>query len=131
VPAARRGFAGDRPRLCRRGPRPARAAGAAAAPLMRAPTPIALALVLSVGVVGSVSAAAGRRPATHTRAGQASTAARILYSSDWSGTGEIYAVDPSARSTPGQLTFGRAPGCGVAACAYAGEVPSPDGRLVL
>lgn len=56
---------------------------------------------------------------------------RLLYASDWSGTGEIYAADPSGRHPTGQVTFGRAPACAQAACGYADPVPSPNGRFAL
>lgn len=62
--------------------------------------------------------------------------ARILYSSDWSGVSEIYAVDPAGRLPVAQLTFGRPPGCDDAhvlplACGYTAPLSSPDGRLLL
>lgn len=57
---------------------------------------------------------------------------RILYASDWSGTSQIYAVDPSGRRATGQLTFGRAPACLPGnPCGFAAPSPSPDGRRVL
>jgi Tol biopolymer transport system component len=59
------------------------------------------------------------------------TAARILYSSDWSGTSEIYAADPSGGHAIAQLTFGRAPTCFQAGCGYGVLGASPDGRLIL
>jgi hypothetical protein len=59
-------------------------------------------------------------------------APRILYSSDWSGTNEIYSVDPSGRLPTGQLTFGLAPACGTGApCGFSDPQPSPDGRHIL
>ena len=56
---------------------------------------------------------------------------RILYTSDWAGTRQIYAIDPSAKEQVGQVTFGRAPACGPSVCAYGDPVPSPDGSRVL
>ena len=54
---------------------------------------------------------------------------RILYASDWTGTMEIFAADPSGR-TVGQLTFARPAGTcfAPAACGYTRPQPSPDGR---
>jgi Tol biopolymer transport system component len=61
-----------------------------------------------------------------------SAAPRILYSSDWSGTWQIYAADPSGRRARGQLTFGRAPAClPDNPCGYVAPVPSPDGRRIV
>ena len=50
--------------------------------------------------------------------------------SDWSGTSELYAVDPSGGRVTAQLTFGRAPTC-AQACGYRDAVPSPNGRFIL
>jgi Tol biopolymer transport system component len=64
----------------------------------------------------------------HSAAG----APRILYSSDWSGIGQIYAADPAGKQPTAQITFGRAPACGKADwCGYSDPTPSPDGRYVL
>jgi Tol biopolymer transport system component len=57
--------------------------------------------------------------------------ARLLFQSDWSGTSEIYAADPSGRQPMVQVTFGRAPTCVQVGCGYTGAVLSPDGRLIL
>jgi Tol biopolymer transport system component len=91
-------------------------------------------------LIGTVSAAGilGLIP-TATGAGHETTVAqsdnRIVYSSDWSGHSEIYAVDPSGRLPVAQLTFGRPPGCHDAlkllACGYTDPLPSPDGRWLL
>ena len=57
---------------------------------------------------------------------------RILYSSDWSGTGQIYAVDPSRRKGTAQLTFGRAPACAPGSpCGYTSPIVSPNGRRLI
>jgi len=58
---------------------------------------------------------------------------RILYASDWTGTMEIFAADPSGRAPLGQLTFARAGGAcySPAACGYARPQPSPDGRWLV
>lgn len=54
---------------------------------------------------------------------------RILYASDWAGTMEIFAADPSGRVV-GRLTFARPEGVcsSPAACGYVRPQPSPDGR---
>jgi hypothetical protein len=62
---------------------------------------------------------------------QPSGAPRILYSSDRSGTSEIYAVDPSGRQPTGQLTFGQPAGCGPIGCGYRDASQSPDGSRLL
>jgi len=61
----------------------------------------------------------------------AARAPRILYSSDWSGTSQIYAVDPSRRAATGQITFGRAPACPrdpERPCGFRAPTLSPDNR---
>ena len=72
---------------------------------------LVIALLASLAADGSSSAV-----------GAAAGGPRILYASDWSGHTQIYAVDPTRRAEPAQLTFGR------------GEafhpVPSPNGRRV-
>jgi hypothetical protein len=60
-----------------------------------------------------------------------SSAFRVVYVSDWSGTGEVYAVDPSGGHPTAQLTFGRAPTCAQVGCGYSYLGPSPDGRFIL
>jgi Tol biopolymer transport system component len=66
-----------------------------------------------------------------TNAASSSGAFRILYTSDWSGTTEIYAADPSGAHPVAQLTFGRAPTCSQAGCGYSVLGQSPDGRFIL
>jgi Tol biopolymer transport system component len=84
---------------------------------------------LSVGLIAVCIAAlvviAGR-PAT-----AATQPAWLLYRSDWSGTSQIYSVDPTGKRPAAQLTSGRPPACGEAACGYGDPVPSPDGRALL
>jgi Tol biopolymer transport system component len=70
---------------------------------------------LSIGVLGLVPTATG----THLAGSIALGAPRILYSSDWSGTSEIYSVDPSGRTPTALITSGARPN------------PSPDGRHLL
>jgi Tol biopolymer transport system component len=60
-----------------------------------------------------------------------SGSSRLLFTSDWSGTSEIYAADPSGAHRTAQLTFGRAPTCVQAGCGYAILGPSPNGRFLL
>lgn len=89
------------------------------------------AALLTIGVlgVGSVGASAhllgrgDRKPPV--------VAPRVLYTSDWSGTSEIYAVDPSGKAPPGQLTFGRASACVQSECGYFSPAVSPDGSRLL
>jgi Tol biopolymer transport system component len=73
--------------------------------------------------------AAGARSISHGLQG----GLRILYASDWTGTMEIFAADPSGRAPLGQLTFARAEGAcySPAACGYARPQPSPDGRWLV
>jgi Tol biopolymer transport system component len=56
---------------------------------------------------------------------------RIMFTSDWTGSYEIYAADPSGARPTAQLTFGRAPTCAETGCGYADLGLSPDGRFVL
>jgi Tol biopolymer transport system component len=91
--------------------------------------------VAHLPVVGLLAAAAAvllfaaSGPAAGSRA--SSGAFRILYVSDWSGTGEVYAVDPSGGHPTAQLTFGRAPTCAQVGCGYSYLGSSPDGRFIL
>jgi hypothetical protein len=62
------------------------------------PVVFGAALVLAAGLP---AASPARTPAAASPGGF-----RILYSSDWSGTNEIYAADPSGRHPIAQLTFG-------------------------
>jgi Tol biopolymer transport system component len=85
-----------------------------------------VALAAALAGLGAVGSAPGSG-----NAGQA-PGLRILYSSDWSGTREIYAVDPSGRSPVAQLTFGRPAGCTRDLnCGFSEPEPSPDGRHLL
>jgi Tol biopolymer transport system component len=79
--------------------------------------------LLVASIVPSAEAESSRASAT--------AAPRLLYASDWSGSYQIYAVNPSRRRAPGQLTFGRAPACRPTnPCGFIDPVPSPDGRFV-
>jgi Tol biopolymer transport system component len=56
---------------------------------------------------------------------------RILYVSDWSGSYEIYALDPTT-GRRGQLTLGRTAGCvATSPCGFVAPMPWPDGRRIL
>jgi WD40 repeat protein len=85
-------------------------------------------LLLSVLVAGAdgPTRAAASSSAAVARAGSP----RLLYTGDWSGSREIYAVDPSQVGSIAQVTFGQEPSCDplAAACGFADVVPSPDGR---
>jgi WD40 repeat protein len=85
---------------------------------------------LAIGVVGLVPMASGAHPKAKP---PARGAPRIVYSSGWSGSSEIYAVDPSGRLPTAQLTFGPAPACrtGGPPCGFTDPGPSPDGRHLL
>jgi Tol biopolymer transport system component len=80
---------------------------------------VKLALSLAALVVALVGARSSESSLVRSANAKPSSF-RILYSSDWSGTTQIYAVDPSGRSPTGQLTFGSAGGVAPS--------PSPDGR---
>lgn len=58
---------------------------------------------------------------------------RVLYASDWTGTMEIFAADPSGRAAVGELTFARpdARCFSAAACGFTRPQPSPDGRRLV
>jgi Tol biopolymer transport system component len=82
-----------------------------------------LASFASLGHAGPSSSAVG--------AATAPTPPRILYSSDWTGRTEIFALDPAHRKPLGQVTVGgRACGGGVLACGFAHPMPSPDGKRI-
>jgi hypothetical protein len=72
-------------------------------------------------VIAAPSAEAGR-------AKGAPSGLRVLYASDWSGTMQIYAADPTGRSPVKQVTFARPEGpCDAAAgCGYTRPQPSPN-----
>ena len=70
-----------------------------------------------------------------TAPAQAAGSFRLLFRSDWSGTSEVYAADPSGASPTAEVTLGFSPSCGPAGCnyddAYFGRaVPSRDGKLI-
>ncbi|HEX6664361.1 MAG TPA: hypothetical protein VF025_11855 [Gaiellaceae bacterium] len=81
-----------------------------------------LLLVLIVALSGPPTAVAGPG------------AARILYSSDWSGQTQIFAVDPFGRRPLAQLTFQRVPPCNPGSwaitCGLIDPLPAPDGRHI-
>jgi Tol biopolymer transport system component len=86
------------------------------------PIVVLVAAIVCFGSAGSATGG-GRQPGVTPR---------ILYASDWSGTSEIYSVDPSGRTPIAQLTFGPAPAChGGAPCGFIAPNPSPDGRHLL
>jgi len=77
-----------------------------------------------------VASAALASPLPAERNADAKT--RILYSGDWTGRSQIFAVDPAGRAPLGQVTFGRTTGdCGPIACGFFAPTPSPDGRWLL
>jgi hypothetical protein len=63
----------------------------------------------------------------------ANAASRIYYASDWSGSMEIYAVDPARRAPPAEITFGLPVACTqlLIPCGFRDPQPSPDGRHLL
>lgn len=79
-----------------------------------------------------VLAGASALPAGAATAAVARGPSRILYSSDWLGPTQIFAVDPSSRMPLAQLTFDRNFGCKYTtfACGFTDPVPSPNGRRV-
>jgi Tol biopolymer transport system component len=89
--------------------------------------------VLRLAVSGVLACAFGLAGGASTGAASpaGSGSFRLLFGSDWSGTSEIYAADPSGARPTAQLTFGRAPACGQTGCGYADLGPSPDGRFIL
>jgi Tol biopolymer transport system component len=60
------------------------------------------------------------------------SSARLLYTGDWSGSREIYSVDPRHTGAIAQVTSGHESSCDplVIACGFSNVVPSPDGRHV-
>jgi hypothetical protein len=71
-----------------------------------------------------------------TAPAQAAGELRLMFQSDWSGTSEVYAADPSGESPTAQATFGFVPSCGPSGCdfgdaSFGDVVPSPSGRLIL
>jgi hypothetical protein len=60
-------------------------------------------------------------------------AGRLLYASDWSGSLEIYAVDPAKKTAPAEITYGLPHACKqlLLACGFRDPLPSPNGRYLL
>ena len=95
--------------------------------MTKAPFFVFLLLVSGTFAVGN--------PAAHSSQASriAPTAApRLLYTSDWSGSTEVYSVDPARAGTIAQITFGHDRSCDPHAgtCGFSDPVPSPDGRYV-
>ncbi len=62
-------------------------------------------------------------------------AARILYVSDWSGSDQIYSIDPAHPGSVAQITFGVPRGCSpledvAPSCAIVKVAAAPDGRRI-
>ncbi|MGE5691583.1 MAG: TolB family protein [Pseudomonadota bacterium] len=94
-------------------------------------TGVATAFLVSLAA-GTV-AFGGAPPASRPRAADPG-APWIVYSSDWSGPSQLYAVAPASPGARRQLTTAREPAdCRYAptACGYTDPVASPDGRRVL
>jgi WD40 repeat protein len=94
--------------------------------------PLLISLLLFVGLVtGAEVTLSAPASSVAARAAHAS-ASRLLYTGDWSGSREVYAVDPAHAGSIAQVTFGHDPSCDplADACGFAGVVPSPDGRYV-
>ena len=98
---------------------------------MRALPLIGAALATAVLTTGALAEPRGHVAASATTA----RVSAILYPSDWSGSFQIYAADPSRSGGTGQLTSGRALTCrrlpASAPCGYLGALPSPDGSRLL
>src|SRR5919197_1680486 len=73
-----------------------------------------------------VALALSLAPAAHA------SPARLIYIGDWSGSSEVYSVDPARPESLAQLTFGHEPSCDPLddSCGVSGVLPSPDGRHV-
>jgi hypothetical protein len=60
---------------------------------------------------------------------------RLLYSSDWLGPTQIFAVDPAHKKPLGQVTFQHLPPCSAGlypiTCGLIDPIPAPDGRHIL
>ena len=78
--------------------------------------------VLVIGILALVAA-----PTAHA------AGFRVLYASDWTGSMQIFAADPSGRARLGQLTFAQPtePCIGPTACGFTNPQPSPDGRWLV
>jgi hypothetical protein len=60
---------------------------------------------------------------------------RLLYSSDWLGPTQIFAVDPAHEKPLGEVTFRHLPPCSAGrypiTCGFIDPVPAPDGRHIV
>ena len=85
-----------------------------------------------VAVVAAALVTGPHPPEADARSEAAAT--RIVYSSDWMGPSQLFAVDPAGRAAAGQVTFDRQPGCVVgpasSPCGFSQPLPSPDGRWI-
>jgi len=92
--------------------------------------------ILAVLVCATAALVAIGAPSAQVRVQRVSVAKRaaprLLFTSDWSGSREIYSVDPRHSSAVAQVSFGHESSCDplVVACGYSAVVPSPDGRHV-
>ncbi len=88
-------------------------------------------VLIFAGLSTGAEASAGAAASSSASAAHAA-APRLLYTGDWSGSREIYAVDPAHTGSIAQITFGHEPSCDplADACGFADVVPSPDGRHV-
>jgi hypothetical protein len=81
--------------------------------------------LLVIGAAWATPAQAATKPAS----------LRLLYSSDWLGPTQIFAVDPALKKPLGQLTFQHLPPCTAGlypiTCGFIDPVPAPDGRHIL
>jgi Tol biopolymer transport system component len=90
---------------------------------------VAVVLLTTLGSAANSSHAGPTSPAAASRASAAPL--RILYSGDWTGTSQVYAVDAAQPRAMAQLTFGRRRDCvGDLFCGYLNPAPSPDGTYV-
>ena len=88
-------------------------------------------LAASLALLAVVAMASGADVSRAVGARNAPISPRLLYSSDWTGHSQIFAVDPSRRAPVGQVTAGE-PTCDRVplACGFAHPVPSPDGKHI-
>ena len=88
--------------------------------------------LLTIGVLSLVPAGAvAHSPGASARKPPVRGMPRILYSSDWGGPWEIYAVDPSGKLRTGQITFGTGQITSAPSWGFGDPIPSPDGSRLL